>query len=82
MRQITAIVSLPFPRFTAVKYIEQVSGAENKKPVNNYVYASISDMKLVQQFTEDFSDSSNSTSGQSTDEDLHSYEKKQCEDQL
>ena len=82
MRQITAIISLPFPRFTAVKDIEQVLGAGNKKPNNNYVYASISDKKLFQQFTEDISDSSNSTSGQSTDEDLLSYEKKQCQDQL
>ena len=47
MRQIAAVVSLPFPRFTTLKNREELIGTESKKLDNNYVYASISDKKLV-----------------------------------
>ena len=47
MKQIAAVVSLPFPRFTTLKKREEVQGDENKKLDNNYVYASINDTKLI-----------------------------------
>ena len=47
MKQIAAVVSLPFPRFTTLKNREEVHGDENKKLDNNYVYASINDTKLI-----------------------------------
>ena len=47
MKQIAAVVSLPFPRFTTFKKREEVQGDENKKLDNNYVYASINDTKLI-----------------------------------